>query len=254
MARFDPQLAALETYLAEGTDQRLVRKLDLPGPPPWPRRRSMVLARDTALDLGSPAAGSVGFLLWASLAEDLPDTDRVFLEGPDVADLAAPGSATPGPAAAGPDPVPFGQVIVVRGDFAADYDCYLELKQAQYSLALDGVSVRSMPSQSHLWCRIHKDAVDRGFGFAHLGAGLIAGLRHLTFVDQVDVVFHTAGREALAPLAAIAADAARVVGALIKRHEEEHAECDECEYADICEERVHVRAPNPGTPKGADAS
>ena len=39
--------------------------------------------------------------------------------------------------------------------------------------------------------------------------------------------------------AAIAASAQRVVGALIKRHEEEHAECDECEYQDVCDEREH---------------
>lgn len=248
MGRFDHQVAALEAYLAQGIDHGL-RELDPPGTPRWPRRRSLVLARDTALDLGSPAVGSVGFLLWASPIDSAPATDRVFLEGPDVASLAALGPAALGPAALGPDSVPFGQVIVVRGDFAADYDCYLELKQGLYDLTLEGVSVRSMPSQSHLWCRIHRDAVDRGFDFAHLGAGLIAGLQRLAFVDQVDVLFHTAGREALAPLANIAAAAARVVGALIKRHEEEHAECDECEYRDICDERDHVRVS-----KGAEAS
>jgi CO dehydrogenase/acetyl-CoA synthase beta subunit len=237
MARFDDQVAAVEAYLARGKKQGRVRELDLLGVSPWPTARSFVLARDTALDLGSPAVGSVGFLVWAAPARSGPATDRVFLEGPDVADLARISHQ---------NPVPFGQVIVVRGNFAADYNCYLELKQGLYDLALDGLTMRSMPSQNHLWCRVHADAVDRGFGLAHLGGGIIAGLRRLAFVHQVDVLFHTAGREALAFLAAIAADAGRVVGALVKRHEQEHAECDECEYADICDEREHGKgAPAP---------
>jgi CO dehydrogenase/acetyl-CoA synthase beta subunit len=229
VGRFDAQLANLEAYLERGTRQGRVRELDPVGLAPWPRSRSLVLARDTALDLGSPAVGSVGFLIWASVVDDEALHSRVFLEGPDIDQLSA------GP----PSPVPFGQVVVVRGDFADDYNCYLELKQGLYDLTLDGIAVRSMPSQNHLWCRVHSDAVRRGFGLAHLGAGIIAGLQRLDFVHQVDVLFHTAGRASMEPLAAMAADTGRVVGALIKRHEEEYSECDECEYADICDEREH---------------
>lgn len=246
VGRFHEQVVAVEAYLDRGRDQGQVRELDLVGVQAWPSSRSLVLARDTALDLGSPAVGSVGFLVWTKPKGSDPETDRVFLQGADVAVLASQDPGT--------SPVAFGQVVLVRGDFSDDYNGYLELKQALYDLALDGVALRSMPSQNHLWCRIHADAVSSGFRMAHLGAGIIAGLRRLDFVHQVDVFFHTAGREALAPLTVIAADAGRVVGALIKRHEEAHAECDECEYADICDERDHEPTPEPEIPEGAVTS
>ncbi len=229
MARFDEQVAAAQDHVARGMREGRLRELALDGAASWPAGRSFVLARDAALDLGSPAVGSVGFVVWAPASSDPQAVDRVWLEGPDLAPLAARGS----------QPVPFGQVIVVRGDPPDDYEGYLDLKEGLYDLALEGVAVRSMPSQSHLWCRIHRDALRDGFGLAQLGAGIIASLRRLDFVAQVEVLFHTAGRESLAPLAHIAAATERVVGALIKRHEEEHAECDECEYQDVCDERTH---------------
>jgi len=225
--RFDVQVAAVQAHLARGLAAGRVRALALPENAGWPTGRSFVLARDTALDLGSPAAGSVGTLIWAPPPLERDPADRVYLEGPDVAELITRGA----------DPLPFGQIIVVRGELPDDYEGYLNLKEALYALAPEGVAVRSMPSQSHLWCRLHRDAVARGFGLAQLGAGIIAGLRRLDFVEQVEVLFHTAGREGLAPLRDIAASAERVVGALIKRHEEEHAECDDCEYRDLCDER-----------------
>lgn len=229
VARFDQQVAAVQDHVASALQQGRLRELALDGDRDWPSGRTFVLARDAALDLGSPAAGSVGFLVWAPWTHDTQAVDRVWLEGPDVAELAARGA----------DPAAFGQVIVVRGHPSDDYEGYLDLKEALYDLALEGVAVRSMPSQSHLWCRIHRDAVRDGFGLVQLGAGIIAGLRRLDFVAQVDVLFHTAGRASLAPLADIAASAERVVGALIKRHEEQHAQCDECEYQNVCDERTH---------------
>lgn len=233
MSRFDAQVAALEEHLARGVASGRIRQLPSRPAGAWPPGAGFVLARDTAVDLGSPAVGSVGILIWtASEGEGEGDGDpgpRVFLEGPDLPELAQRGAA----------PQPFGQVVGVRGNPPDDYEGYLALKGALYDLDLEGVAVRSMPSQSHLWCRIHSDALARGFDMSHLGAGIIAGLSRLDFVEQVDVLLHTAGREALAPLADMAASTARVVGALIKRHEEEHAECDDCEYRDICDERAH---------------
>jgi hypothetical protein len=229
VARFDDQVIAVQAHVARARQQGRLRELALDGARLWPSERSFVLARDAAVDLGSPAVGSVGFLVWAPPTHELPPADHVWLEGPDLAELAA----------RGPDPVAFGQVIVVHGHPPDDYEGYLDLKEALYDLALEGVAVRSMPSQSHLWCRIHRGALGDGFGLVQLGAGIIASLRRLEFVAQVDILFHTAGREALAPLTDIAAATERVVGALIKRHEEEHAECDECEYQDVCDERTH---------------
>ncbi len=236
MGLFEAQVEWVRDYVARGLERGRLVDLDPDEAHPWPTGRSFVLARDTAVELGSPAVGSVGFLVWSAASARRPRPARVLLEGPELAELAA----------RGPDPVPFGQVVVVHGAPPDDYEGYLALKEALYGVSLEGVALRSVPSQAHLWCRVHAEAVAAGFDFGKLGFGIAGRLSRLDHVWGVDVLFHTAGRHGLTPLAEIADQVTHVVGALIKRHEEEHAECDTCEYNDVCDEREH--RPRPEVP------
>jgi len=228
--RFAECVTALESTLSTWRAAERLVEVDLAAGPGWPSRRGLVLGADAALDLGSPAVGSLAFLLWS--AAESGTRRRAWRLGPDVSDLAAASREAS-----------LGLVIHVRGepprDSAEEYARYIDLRQALYSITPDGVTLRSMPSQQHLWLRIHRDAVARGFTLAHLGATLSDALLGLPFAREVDLLFVTAGPEALAPLRPLGRDVHRRVGALVKRHEEERAECAECEYQDICDEKEH---------------
>jgi hypothetical protein len=226
------------------------------GWPRWPRGRRIVLRADAALDLGTPAAGSLSFLMWSPAAGEGPAPDpaparhRVAWRGPDISALVDRGDPAvglglviharvsdgrPAPVTPPPSPISAPEPSAAR----REYERYLDLKDALYSLELDGVTLRSMPSQQHLWLRLHRDAAAGGFSVAHLGAAVVEALAPVAGVAEVDVMLVTADREALAALQPVADGVQRRVAALVKRHEEELAECDECEYADVCDEREH---------------
>ena len=211
----------LRTWKSDGAAQSLT-----PPVPAWPEGRRLVLGADTALDLGNPTSGSRAFLLW----DATENPGDVHLVGADVPALLERGDRE----------VSLGLVIRVQADFDEEYDAYLDLKEALYGVALDGLTLRSMPSQSHLWLRLHRDAAEGGFSLAHLGAALVDTLGAVEGVSAVQVVFVTDDAVRLAALAPLADDVQRRVAALVKRHEEVDAECDECEYQDICDEKEHM--------------
>ena len=61
MARFAQQVEAVRALIRQGMQRGRIRALPVEGAGEWPTGRTFVLARDAALDLGSPAAGSVGW-------------------------------------------------------------------------------------------------------------------------------------------------------------------------------------------------
>ena len=229
--RFDAPVVALAQLLRRWRAEQAVRTLERPERP-WPRGRRLVLGADAALDLGSPAGGSRAFLLWApgGSGERWAQEDELLLVGPDVPELVA----------AGKRETSLGLVILARGAFDDEYDGYLDLKEALYGLELEGLTQRSMPSQGHLWLRLHHESAGDGFSLKHLGGALLEDLGEVAAVRQVTILFVVGDEERLAALAPVADDAKRRVAALIKRHEEQDAECDECEYQDICDEKEHA--------------
>lgn len=225
--RFVAQVTTLESLLRGWRDDGTL--LSLPPPArPWPRGRRLVLGADAALDLGNPASGSCSFMLWEH--GEAGSGHEVMLLGPDIPELVAEGVRDR----------PLGLVILARGPFRDEYDDYLDLKEALYSIALDGLTLRSMPSHGHLWMRLHREAAEQGFSFAHLGAALVRDLSAICGVEQLSILFVTVDGEPLAALESLSEEVQRRVFALIKRNEEEYAECDECEYQDFCDEREHM--------------
>jgi hypothetical protein len=252
--RFAAQAAELARLRERWRSQGELRELSLPasgdggeGWPRWPRGRRLVLAADAALDLGTPAAGSRAFVLWSPAAASAPAAHRVAWRGPDLGELVAQGHAEVGlglvihvrVAEPEPAPAPDADADADASPGRVEYERYLDLQDALYSLTLDGITLRSMPSQQHLWLRLHRDAVARGVSLAHLGAAVVAALAPVEGFAQVDVLLVTAGPAARAELTPVAEAVQRRVAALVKRHEERLAECDECDYADVCDEREH---------------
>ena len=225
--RFAEPVASLEALLRQWRAEGAARAL-APAERPWPRGRRLVLGADAALDLGTPAARSRAFLLWSEGADaDQQPRRELLLVGQDVPELVAAGART----------AAFGLVILARGAFDQEYDDYLDLKEALYGLQLQGLTLRSAPSQGLLRLRLHRDAAAGGFSFGHLGGALLDALCSVEASWRFMILFVVGDDARLDALAPVADAAKRRVAALVKRHEEEDAECDECAYQDVCDEK-----------------
>lgn len=219
MTLVDAQVARLLGQVGELTATGAARQLS--AEPQWPRGRSLILARDVAVELGNPATGAIGALLWT----DRPLPARgVRLLGPDLEQLEGQ--------------VALGQLVVASGRFDDEAERLLDLQDALDAPALSGVTSRTMPSEHRAWYRVSREAWSRGLSLSHLGEALVAELEGLDFVDAALVVFVTGAREALVPFRPVADEAARITGALIKRRDEPEHECEVCDFSDVCVEAL----------------
>ncbi|MBU0595821.1 carbon monoxide dehydrogenase [Candidatus Bipolaricaulota bacterium] len=153
------------------------------------RGSAIVLKSDTFLELGSPAWGSCVMTLYGEESEARRG-DRITLVGPDIEE--SPSSQ-----------LPFGQVVIVRGDALTDED-YSDLVHRRIALqSLDGYMVRS--TAGRIWSRISHDAARNGFCFEILGAALIGRIKRQTArISSVEVAFVTSSADDVAELRPIA--------------------------------------------------
>ena len=185
MGLFQKQVDEVQRFWDVQQQRGRLTKLTLDLHNLWPAGRSLVLQHDAGLDLGNPAVGSVSALVWSG-AEDSSHEglDQAYLVGPDLRCLTDQTQSLP-------TRVAFAQLIHLSGQFEDSYARYLDIKEAMYSLDLEGVTLRSMPSRQHLWLRIHRQALQRGFGLSHLASKLIRNFRQLDFVSQVSILYIT---------------------------------------------------------------
>ena len=87
-----------------------------------------------------------------------------------------------------------------------------------------------MPSKRTLWCRVGRDAADKGLSLIDLGAALIDSVKRLEEVGSAEVVFVTSSAEDVRRLTSPAASAQRLVDAMMKNFD-----CETCEYQDVCD-------------------
>jgi hypothetical protein len=211
--RLVEQLVALER---RGTATRLAPDRT------WPAERSLVLADQVAVELGNPASGSLSAALWS--CAPLPCPGAVYRIGPDVGLARSPS-------------LRFGQLAVVSGSFADEYELVLDLQDALCDVALAGVTLRSRPSSQGVWYRASREAVASGLSLAHFGGALLESLERVAGVETAAVLFLVDdGTPWPAWLAELAHEAGRVAAALVKRREEPERECEVCDLADVCEE------------------
>jgi hypothetical protein len=219
MGLFDRQVKSIEDFISEKKNRNQVKEFKAESFKDWPLESSLILEEDTAIELGNPGIGSLSLILWS---EDQANSDKVLIVGPDLDEIKEKG-------------VPFSQIVIARGSFQEEFDCYTALRDSVYDTKLQGFMARVMPSRQTVWCRVNKDALDKGLSLAHLGVALIRGLKEIEFVTGVDVIFVTSGKDDMEVLKDTGYDAGRIVGALMKMGEEMSFDCDSCDYREVCD-------------------
>ncbi len=199
----------------------------------WPtdRNRNLVMAQDTAVELGNPKDASASFLIWINDPEKIKH-GRITLIGPDLAALSGRQAS-------------FGKVVLLGGTgFDADnsYDRYREMELLRYDLHLKGYMMRAVSQYGREWSRVSKEALFGGFSFQTLGGGLIDQFLNLDYVHAAEVLFVTSGKDDVIKLQQIASGVSSIIGAMNKMADDLTFDCDECEYNAICEDVADLRA------------
>jgi len=226
MGLFDETITQINDWLEGKRAAGYVRELDL-APSDWPREKSIILKADMEVELGNPLQTSLSVLIWSDGGAH-SWRDEVLLIGPDLPE------ATPGA-------LPLARLVMVRGDFADEYESYRELIEAAYGLDLRGVTSRSLPSRQEIWLRISHDAMREGLSLQKMGNALIEQLKQLDSVETVQVIWVTSSREDIGELRYVADRARTIVEALVKMYDEMNFDCEECEYVEVCDEVGELR-------------
>ena len=183
---------------------------------------SVVLADDTAIELGSPAHRSVSLLLWTRDIRLVPD--GIWVAGRDFSATSS-GSST------------YAQCIICEVKDGFDP---LDLKfQGLKNLAnrIPGLMARSLPDR--LWIRISKELHGRGFSSNALGQCLYnAHRRHSEYIGNIAVMLAVDSFFNVETLAAIAKDAVTVTSLNMRKKIERDYDfsCDSLN-CDICDDR-----------------
>jgi CO dehydrogenase/acetyl-CoA synthase beta subunit len=226
MGLFDEQLAEVKRFLSESRREGKVREFRAFSAPAWPAGSSLVLEEDTAIELGNPKTASLSILLWTE-AHAIED-GLISLVGPDVGEVQERS-------------LPFAQVLMVRGSVEDEYESYQELRDAVYDTRLSGFMVRTRPSRHSMWCRVAREAVGQGFSLRYLGAAFVKRLKEVTSASSVEVLFVTSSPGDVERLSGAAADARRIIEAMMKMYEEKSFDCEACEYRDVCDEVMELK-------------
>lgn len=199
----------------------------------WPRAgpRDIVLLPDLALELGHPEDASLAFILWTE-NEKYVENNRITLIGPDITEATA-------------GRLPFGKVVLVATDSCEEsraYERYRELELARFNLSLKGFMLRATSQYLREWSRISRNAVQNGFSFHILGSALIREIIAVEGVKAVEVLFITRSPEAVNALQQTGTDAGRMIQAMNRRLAEVEADCDNCDYQDVCNSAAQLGA------------
>ena len=226
MGLFDETIRNVNDWLERKRGAGEVREFEV-APSNWPREKSIILKADMQMELGNPLQNSLSLLVWSDDGSG-PARDEVLLIGPDLAEAAS-------------DALPLARLVIIRGDFADEYESYRQLLEASYDLDLRGVTSRSLPSRQEIWLRISHDAMREGLSLQTMGNALIEQLKPLDSVEAVQVVYVTSSREDLGELRPVAERARTIVEALVKMYDEMNFDCEECEYEEVCDEVGELR-------------
>lgn len=156
----------------------------------------VILRSDVFAEMGNPAEGSNGFIIWTrdlSLVRD----GLISVVGPDIPEMNEGAS------------VPFGQVIMVAGkDLGPSLQERIE--DARYvSDQIEGYLVRD--SSKGVWGRVSRDAVAKGFTLETLGRALMITMKSsLPQIEAVEIVLVTSNRRDIDHLGEIAEEVAAI--------------------------------------------
>lgn len=180
----------------------------------------VILKRDTFVELGNPEMGSCAFLMCTDKTSLIRD-GRITLIGHDIQEAAFAS-------------LPFGQVLMAGGEDLGDEEHEM-LEQYQYiSDKIEGYMIRSVPQR--MWCRVSKEAAEKGFSFETLGRSLMAIFKsEVPDAQTVELIFVTSSKEDVQQLDDIAAQI-RKIGKDIasKNWKEKGFDLVECTYGWDC--------------------
>lgn len=193
----------------------------------WPsgKGRNVVLSEDMALELGNPQMNSVSCLIWTQTTGLVQD-GNICLLGPDIKESSGKS-------------LPFGKIVLaqVSGfDEETTYDKYKDMEAVRYSLDLKGYMIRAVSQYQREWSRISKEAVQNDFSFDVLADALRREYLKKDYIHAVEFLFVTSSAGDVSELQEITKNVGRKVSALNKMLSEIDADCDECEYNDVCDE------------------
>ncbi len=214
---FEPHLKEIERFINSHLHQ--IKKLPFDNLLPWKKESSLILEKDTALELGNPKQGSLHLVLWKEPEPELKS--EIFLLGKDLPQMTD-------------FSYPFAQVIIVYGNFSEAYECFSKVRDVIYQVKLKGMMPRYMPSRQVVWLRVNQEAKQSGLSLRHLGQALIQDLLTLDFISQVKILFITSSQKKIKMLKELAREVQKIQNALIKMVEEESFDCEVCEYQEVC--------------------
>jgi CO dehydrogenase/acetyl-CoA synthase beta subunit len=263
MALFDAYIQKLADYQQElRVKGRQVREIDCPndiselleGLPVrvGPQASSGIILRgDTAAELGNPDSGSAALLLWTDNPSLIRD-GKITLVGSDISE--SEGSS-----------LPFGQVLMVGGEGLSEKE-HERLESSQYVAdKIEGYMIKSTPR--HMWCRVSKEALGKGFRFETLGRALMAIFKsEVPKVQSVEAMFVTSGKDDLEPLDSIGEQIQQISQNITKDawkakgYDLDEIECTlgwdcrSCDYRPVCDDiRKVVKVRKKKTTKGKSA-
>lgn len=233
MGLFDKQYREVSGFLESRRKAGKVSELRHQQGVSWPseKNRNLVLGPDTAVELGNPRDASASFLLWVD-DPGLLKNGRITVVGPDLPQLVG-------------QRVSFGRVVIVGGtgfDAENSYERYREMELLRYDIHLKGYMMRAVSQHGREWSRVSREALETGFSFGVLGGSIIDKYLEIEYIQAVEVIFVTAGREDVLALGQIGEGALSIIGAMNKMADEMSFDCDTCEYTDVCGDVAELRA------------
>ncbi len=231
MNLFDDTIRQLRGFLEEKSaagELRTLRAVDAG----WPagERGNIVLASDTAVELGNPRDESASFMVWTERRSDSED-GAVRLVGPDLPESMGRG-------------LPFGKAVIlgVKGMDAENcYERHRSLDLARYDLNLKGYMMRAVSQYLREWSRVSREALVNGFSFTVLAGALSAMYKKIDFVESVEFLFVTSSTGDVRRLGETGGRVERLIGAMNKMAAEMSFDCGTCDYTDVCTEVEGLR-------------
>jgi hypothetical protein len=189
--------------------------------------QNMVMAADTAVELGSPQCLSLNAVLWTN-EEDLVNDNAFWLLGDDLGELGPRGD--------------YAQFVLLQIEAGRGPDPF-EMESAQYLIRrLPGLMSRAIPGK--LWFRISKSALRRNLDFSLIAAALLRAYKEeITGVIAVESVFVTSNKAHIEELKGLAMEA-RVIAGLHQKvslgadgnYECNEFNCSNCDNQPVCDQ------------------
>ncbi|HPW69541.1 MAG TPA: hypothetical protein PLA82_08765 [Deltaproteobacteria bacterium] len=198
----------------------------------WPEGggKDVVLMGDVGVELGSPETESCSVLLWTGDASLVRD-GVVSLIGPDLAEARQKSMA-------------FGKIVLLHVEGFTEentFHRYREMEQMRFLLDLKGYMLRATSQYQREWCRVSRDALEKGFCLSILGSSLMRVFRELDYCKGMEIVFITEDRDTIRKVREMTRDTSRIIAAMNKMADEMSFDCDECDYRDVCNDADYLK-------------